>query len=339
MATSVPGMGVSGGSALAEVRARQALRDAGLDPTVPLERTSSVTNEVWLTPDLVIRVNRSTHGRLKREAELAPFLPNTVRYPEIIARGGIPGKDWLLLRRMLGRPIAHVWPELDKQQRRRAISEVVTMLRAVHKTREPIGLPPIENLPHLLDLGSDPVVAPLLSGLDRVRMLEHIDPAVVGETVDLVKDTGSALGRFVVPTLIHGDLTFENVLWHDGHAAALLDFEWSRAAPHDLELDIVLRFCAYPFLHVAPEYEERTMAEDWAKVPQWLMEDYPELLSFPQQLERLRLYSIAYDVRELLLFPPHAPARDLSPYHPYHRLRRVLQQRSYLEDLRPLLGS
>ena len=39
------------GTALAELRARTALRGAGLDPSVPIERASSVTNEVWLTPD------------------------------------------------------------------------------------------------------------------------------------------------------------------------------------------------------------------------------------------------------------------------------------------------
>ena len=34
------------GSALAELRARAALQGAGLDPAVPLERASSVTNEL-----------------------------------------------------------------------------------------------------------------------------------------------------------------------------------------------------------------------------------------------------------------------------------------------------
>ena len=107
---------------------------------------------------------------------------------------------------------------------------------------------------------------------------------------------------------MHGDLTFENVLW-DGHVVtALLDFEWSRQAPADVDLDVFLRFACFPYLHVAEDYEAETRAIDYAEVPFWLAEDYPELFGFPHEFDRLRLYSIAYDVRELLAFPPE-PAR------------------------------
>ena len=323
-----------GSGALAEVRARQALEDAGLDPMVELKRTSSVNNEVWLSSDLVVRVNRTTNSRLRREAELAEFLPPEVGYPPIVAYGGNPGRDWLLLRRLEGRPLAHCWPDMDEQTRRTAIAELVTMLKALHHAREPIGLAPVDAVPHLLDLAADPVVEPLLHGLERMRMLEHIDPALVLEATELVEHTAQALEPYVVATLIHGDLTMENVLWHDGHVVALLDFEWSRAAPRDLELDILLRFCAFPFLHVAEDYEHRTKAEDWQRVPEWVADDYPELFAYPSQMERLRLYSLAFDVREILAFPPQVRVRDLSEFHPYHRIHRMLQQRDHLEELR-----
>src|SRR3546814_3067236 len=57
-----------GGTGLGEVRARNALQAAGLDPHVPLERASSVTNEVWLTAGHAVRVNRRRDRRLAREA-------------------------------------------------------------------------------------------------------------------------------------------------------------------------------------------------------------------------------------------------------------------------------
>ncbi|MGH9083974.1 MAG: hypothetical protein ACRDYW_00840, partial [Acidimicrobiales bacterium] len=63
------------GSAMAELRARSALKAAGLDPSVPVEPASSVTNEVWLTATHVVRINRTRDGRLAREAAIAEVLP------------------------------------------------------------------------------------------------------------------------------------------------------------------------------------------------------------------------------------------------------------------------
>ena len=90
---------------LAELRARTALRRAGLDPSVDLERASSVTNEVWLTPTHVVRVNRTRDSRLAREAVLAPALPEVVGYPKVIAYGGRQGEDWIVVERVPGVPL------------------------------------------------------------------------------------------------------------------------------------------------------------------------------------------------------------------------------------------
>ena len=41
----------------------------------------------------------------------------------------------------------------------------------------------------------------------------------------------------------------------------------------------------------------------------------------------------AYDVRELLLFPPTRSPRELSKHHPYNRLERTVDGRSHLDHL------
>jgi Phosphotransferase enzyme family len=41
--------------------------------------------------------------------------------------------------------------------------------------------------------------------------------------------------------VVHGDAHLANVLWHDGRLAALLDFEWARIGPPDLELEAACR--------------------------------------------------------------------------------------------------
>jgi aminoglycoside phosphotransferase (APT) family kinase protein len=316
----------------AMARARRALGEAGLDMHLPLTRASSVTNEVWLSDQYVVRVNRQPNQRLRREASLGPLLPPEVGYPEIIAYGGQLGADWLVLRRVAGNVLSRCWPTMTDAERRSAVRQLAGILLALHRTECPPDLPAIDT-PQLLGGHSFRTVDPLLVALDQAEQLPHVDRLVIAEARQLVLDTGSAIEPFNVTTLVHGDLHFENVLWDGTTVTALLDFEYCRPGPPDLDLDVFLRFCAYPYLHVAEDYEHLTRAEDYADVAWWLAEDYPELFDYPNAFERTRIYSIAYDVRELLLFPPPRSPRELSKHHPYNRLERTLHGRSHLHRL------
>ena len=73
--------------------------------------------------------------------------------------------------------------------------------------------------------------------------------------------------------------------------------------------------------------------EDYADVPWWLGDAYPSLFDYPGQIDRIRIYSIAYDVRDLLAAPPTIPLYRLSELHAYHRLARVVQRKSYIDVL------
>lgn len=173
----------------------------------------------------------------------------------------------------------------------------------------------------------------MIDALARAARLDNVDPIFLQETAELVRELTPVIEPFTAATLVHGDVTFENVLWSEGEVTALLDVEWARLGPRDLDLDIVLRCCAHPQLHVGPAFEARTHAEDYREVPVWLAEDYPALFAFPRQVDRMRLYSIAFDVRELLAYPPPTRGDDLDPLHPYRRIERVVRRRSYLDEL------
>jgi aminoglycoside phosphotransferase (APT) family kinase protein len=319
------------GTALAELRARSALRGAGLDPQAPLERASSVTNEVWLTATHVVRVNRGHNKRLAREAVIAAALPPAVGYPRVVAHGHWQGEDWLVAERVPGTPLAHHWPDLSTEERHSAVNQLARRLVALHATPAPLDLPPIVGAPQLLEAGADDPTAPVIAACERAGRLEHADPLMLREAVELVERYAHVLQPFTATTLVHGDVTFENVLWHQGEVTALLDVEWARPGPSDLDLDIVLRCCAYPKLHVAERFEARTHAADYVDVPAWLAEAYPRLFAYPNQRDRLRIFAIAYEVRELLAYPPDRPVELLSLLHPYHRLARVVNGTSYLD--------
>jgi len=315
----------------AMARARKALAEAGLDQYAPLERASSVTNEVWLTPDYAVRVNRQPNQRLRREAALGPLLPPEVGYPEVIAYGGQMGADWLVLRRIPGSILSRCWPGMTVPERRDAIRQLSQVLRVLHQAPVPPDLQPAATA-QLIGGGGFRAVDPLLAALDKAQTLPHVDRFVLDDLRAVVLDTCGVLQPFPETHLVHGDLHFENVLWDGVRITALLDFEYCRSGPADLDLDVFLRFCGYPFLHVAEDYEHLTRAEDYAAVPWWLADDYPELFAGPHQFDRMRLYSMSYDVRELLDFPPTRPPRELSKYHPYNRLEMLLRQTSHLHS-------
>jgi aminoglycoside phosphotransferase (APT) family kinase protein len=293
---------------------------------------------VWLTASYVVRVTGGPNTRLRREGQLAPYLPATARYPPVAAQGRRGGTEWLVLQRVPGGPLARSWPHMTVDQRRAAVRDLASALRSVHRTREPTGLPPADHPPHLLDLRASPPTAPLANGLERVRDMRYVDQGMISEAILLMEETVDALVPFPTHTLIHGDLTFENVLWHEGVITALLDFEWARAAPADLDLDILLRFCGLPFLHVAEDYAHLAKAEDYLDVPGWLSDAYPDLFDRPRLLDRLRIYALAYDVRDMLERPPDRPAAQLSEHHALNRMRRTLERRSYLDALVPARG-
>lgn len=317
----------------AEARARRALAEARLDYSIPLERASSVTNEVWISDEYVIRVNRRPNQRLRREAFLGPLLPSEVHYPEIVAYGGELGADWLIVRRRPGQVLSRQWPTMSTGERRSAIRQLAQLLQNLHGVRCPEDLPEIDAAPQMLAIREYGTVGPLLLALHALEDMPHVDPRLIVSLREIVEDTQGVLEPFDTSHIVHGDLHFENVLWDGRAITALLDFEWARGGPPDLDLDVFLRFCAFPYLHVAEDYEAQTLSKDYAPVPYWLAEDYPGLFSHPNLLDRMRLYCIAYDVRELLTFPPPAAAFHLSPHHPVNRLERTAKGISHLDRL------
>jgi aminoglycoside phosphotransferase (APT) family kinase protein len=318
-------------------RARKALAQAGFDEQAPLTRASSVTNEVWLTDEYVIRVNRRPNHRLRREAFLGPLLPEAVGYPETIAYGGELGADWLIAARRPGEMLSACWPSMNEFERRNAVRQLAGMLRELHNVPVPDDLLSLDDPPQLLDATALPVVKPLLAALDVLENTDCVDRGVIADIRHIVLASTPALEPFTTSTLIHGDLHFQNVLWDGFSVTAILDIEWARGAPPDLDLDVFLRFCARPHWFVAPEYAATTRVEDYVDVPYWLAEYYPELFDHEYALDRTLLYSIAYDVHDLVNEVRESPiegsTRELPEWHPHKRLEKTLWGSSHLHRL------
>ncbi len=317
----------------AMARARKALTDAGLDPHVPLERASSVTNEVWLSDRHAVRVNRRPNRRLRREAELGPRLPADVRYPKVVAYGGEVGGDWLIVERVPGQMLAAAWPAMSMADRREAVRQLAEIMRVLHAVPVPEDLPPADDAPQLLDPAALQIAAPLLSALEEAQHRTGVDQALVADARHLVLESTPALEPFSTHTLVHGDVHFQNVLWDGNQITGLIDWEWARGGPADLELDVFLRFCANPRWFVCDELLANTLASDYAVIPYWLADDYPELFHHNYVLERLLVYEISYDVFDLMRSPIEGPARSLPESHPHRRLEQTMRGEGHLHRL------
>ncbi|MDH3707244.1 MAG: hypothetical protein OES57_14335, partial [Acidimicrobiia bacterium] len=65
-------------------------------------------------------------------------------------------------------------------------------------------------------------------------------------------------------------------------------------------------------------------------LPRQIEAAYPELFAHPGLFGRLLVYSIGFDTRELLRFPPTRPVNELGPSHPLIRLRNTAEGTSHL---------
>jgi hygromycin-B 7''-O-kinase len=308
------------------LRALTVIQRAGLSDAGPLELAPSA-NEVWFAGPYVIRISSEPgSNRLHYEAAVAAALPAEVPYPEIVTMGRATFGEWMVLRRSAGTVLSRAWLAMDEDERHEAVRQLGTALEHLHGAPPPEAVPPFSGdleCPHQLP------VPRLLELLDRCARLPHVDAGVIEAARERVVSLAPSL-EGSDDGLVHGDLHFENVIWDGSRVAALLDLEWARRAPRDLDLDVFLRFCADPALHVTEDYGHLTTRSDYRGVPGWLREAYPRLFAHPRLDDRLVVFGLSYDVRHLLLNPPSTPADRLPTHHPYLRVKRWVDGRSHL---------
>jgi aminoglycoside phosphotransferase (APT) family kinase protein len=311
----------------ARLRAQRVLQEIGLGGIEDaVERAPSLGNEVWVLSDHVLRINPIPGSRrLHTEAALAAALPAGVGHPVVLGSGTSRAGEWLLAERVAGEPLSRVWRDLDETQQRRVVHDLGHRLRLIHATPPPAAVEQAwRESPHVIE--SDRLVTLVA----QASALPHVDPDVIDGARRMVARCTPHLDDESEWVLVHGDLHFENLLCADGRLTAVLDFEFARRAPRDLDLATLLRFCAEPRLHVADDYVGDIHASDYRQVPGWLWEEYPELFAAPQLRDRLALYLLAFDLSQLVQTPPKVAPADLPPFHPYHRVRRAVEGRDEL---------
>lgn len=212
------------------------------------------------------------------------------------------------------------WPAPDGL--RDIVTEAAGLLRALHSWPVPTDLAgvlacPVADPDPLRRAGAEVVLLPPSSALGLIpvaRQLPFTDHGVLDAAAGRMRDLGDVAdaGGGV---LLHGDFYLGNVLVHEGRVSALIDFEFARTGPPDLELISVVRALDVETRFGVPRPPLLT----------WLAEDYPGMFTAPDLSRRLWAYAIAYTIPHIIFWPPdRAEADGLEAGHPLHTLRRLV---------------
>jgi aminoglycoside phosphotransferase (APT) family kinase protein len=283
----------------------------------------SNNNDVWRLEPGYLRVAwRGDRSRLAREAELLGRLRGFLPVPEVLDCGGDDRLSWSLTAGMPGTAYEHLCVQPAPPGLRNLARGVAAMLRALHAWSVPGDLAdlltyPGEDLDPLRRSGSELVLMPPSAVLGLIPLAGQL-PFVDHGTLNAAAERLAELGDLMTAdgeVLLHGDFYLGNVLVHGDRVTALIDLEFARMGPRDLELMSVVR---------ALDAETR-LGIQRPPLLAWLAEDYPELFGAADLHRRLWLYALAYTIRQIIFWPPdRAEADGLEVTHPLHTLRRLI---------------
>ena len=235
-----------------------------------------------------------------------------MRYPKVLASGDEAGDDWVVLQRVAGHAARAVLAGADASTSGAGPSSELAdrpagparHAGAARTCRRPA------SRPSCCSRAPAPPTR-CATALERAGHARPTStPAPWPTPSGWVRALRTALDPFESTTLVHGDLHFQNVLWDGEHVTALLDLEFARAAPPDLDLDVLLRFCVVPFLFVpvgpGGGGQGRGLRRRAVLVPRRL----PGAVRPPRGCSTgCASTPSRFDVRDLLANPPTRPAQ------------------------------
>jgi aminoglycoside phosphotransferase (APT) family kinase protein len=309
--------------AVARRRLGQVAKLAGLRLSGDEVFVESGSNDTWfLSGETVLQVcYRGDVDRLVREAELLAVLPGIVRGPAVLDYGRDRLLSWIVVRRVHAGTLWHAWGSEPGAVLRSYVSQLAQIMRSLHSWQPPAQVLARYAAAECPEAETDPVaiaastLTPLSAG-QLGRLIEHARAATFADQ-DVLDTIAARLAgvaaRITISrdadVVLHGDCTPANVLVRDGRIAALLDFEWSRRGPRDIEVTL-------------PAFSA------WAGGPPMLprlAEFYPELFDVPGFGQRHWFYRVGFALRGLIHWPAFAPEPELPRNHGLRQLRHLAE--------------
>lgn len=149
----------------------------------------------------------------------------SVTVPSLTGTGEYRGHPYLLMERMTGRPLASLWPELDREGRESVCRQAGSLLRELH------------SLPVALAEGCVPEWSTFISS-QKLNLADNharygLEPSRIREIVEFV-ELGRPVEELVTPVICHTEMMREHLFAggpeSNNSLSGLIDFEPSMLA-------------------------------------------------------------------------------------------------------------
>ena len=196
------------------------------------ERAGGWTNAVWLNGDFALRVSmRKGNDIIRREVERSKMLPPAVGYPKNIAVGVTDDYEWSLSARIQGKVLNEAWNSFSWAEKTTTVKQIIDIMNGVHS----VEVSKIEHLTLKTAWYNSFNKSDSLADIERYVAKKFFTPEQGRVLQDILVQFYN-WNDCIAPVLCHGDITMDNLLWHDGNVVSLLDFEHSVIAPPQLDV-------------------------------------------------------------------------------------------------------
>jgi aminoglycoside phosphotransferase (APT) family kinase protein len=253
-------------------------------------------------------------------------LPAAVPHPELLEHGTTANRAWTLTRWVPGDIAIDTWRTMPSAGRERLAKQLADALAALHQWSPPADLRELvarrgdaATVDDLIGQDVNPLpIDRALALVDEAKRSPYADPSIIDAVAERLRE----LRAFDVgggdDVVIHGDIHLRNVVTAGSSLQTILDFEWVRLGPPDLDLQAFLRA------------EEEADSHD--VIPR-LAAQYPAIVAHPHVVERLWLYDLACTLRDVIVCPATTAPEHLPSHDPLRRLPVIVESPAYIRQL------
>lgn len=208
-------------------------------------------------------------------------------------------RAFVIYEKVQGENLYLKWHEYSELEKRNIIKDICDFLKIINDV-------PYEDYAVRFDINTslnwqDMVMSKINEYLSVIKDKHILEVSLITKVETFIEQNKAVLDEEKI-ALTYYDPHFDNFIVRGKKIVAMLDFERCDVFSIDFVLDLVQRMVLEPKKYASEHAENLIVVEDYAKLMDWYKEFYPELFDFTDMDTRIALYSIAYDLKERIMF-------------------------------------
>ena len=265
-----------------------------------LTSDSGFSNKVYITDQHVVKLFTD---RKRYDKEYWFYKNVSSDYTATMIASNQGEEPYIILEKINGCSLFKIWHTLNNRERKRIISRIADIVRSIHHLDAAAYNQVFHEDKNWGRSLSSNITA--MSAAAKGFLSQGIYPKIL----HFVADHMHCLDH--VPYAVnYTDLHFDNIFIDSANKLYLIDFETVEYTPIDYVLDIWVRMSRYPHLYAHKADEKNVCFHDYQNIVDLFAEYYPELFSFEGHSNRMKLYSLEYDLSLLKEYPENMNLRQ-----------------------------